>query len=74
MRRSKVIHIGAVIAAAGLFLASTGCTKLLYLSTGTSFVSGLLLGNNLTLTSVEQTCYQNGVLINCADLPEDLGQ
>ena len=71
--RSYACKIGAIAVAAGLLLASTGCNKKLTLNNGFYFVSGLLIGNVFTPTSTEQTCYENGVLVDCADLPEDLG-
>ena len=74
MRHSHTLKIGAVLLAAGLLVASTGCTKKFELVNGISFFSGLMVGINFAPTTVEQTCYENGVLVDCSELPENLGQ
>lgn len=72
MSRSSNRKFIAVVATVGLLLPCLGCARAL-ISGGTALVAGLLLGNK-NLTSVSQECYENGVLIDCADLPDGLNQ
>lgn len=74
MRRSIWRTLGVACIAAALLTASTGCNKTLVGTHAASTVVGWLLGNAFGTGNVERQCFQNGVLIDCADLPADLGQ
>ena len=74
MRFRVFKRVGIVLAAGAMVLAATGCNKLLYGTNSISIATGWLLGSAFTAGNVERVCYENGVLIDCADLPADLGQ
>ncbi|MGD8452286.1 MAG: hypothetical protein PVJ57_10750 [Phycisphaerae bacterium] len=73
MRRGTLLRVGGIVVAGALFIGGTGCRELLIGTNIASVATGWLLGNLTTSGNVERVCYQNGVLIDCADLPEDLG-
>ena len=53
-----------------LLLAGTaGCTEWLLATSVGSFAAGYLVGSSI---GGETTCYHNGVLIDCADMPAEL--
>ena len=69
MTKSKRVLIGLV--AAGLLATTSGCTPLWAASNIATLVSGLLLGN-LRVPAMQETCYRNGQLVDCATLPADV--
>ncbi|MBN2447965.1 MAG: hypothetical protein JXO22_14635 [Phycisphaerae bacterium] len=74
MKRGCVSKLGVVLLAVVLLVAGTGCDSILLASHSASFAAGWLVGNLTAATTVERQCYENGVLIDCANLPADLGQ
>lgn len=69
-----IVKFGNVLVAATLLIATAGCNEFFIFSNAASVVTGWLLGGQAAANNVERQCYQNGVLIDCADLPADLGQ
>jgi hypothetical protein len=68
MSSNRTRFITAAVASA-LLIGLAGC-DLLVGSNVTSFTVGYLLGS--ANAGNQMTCYQNGELINCADVPADL--
>lgn len=69
-----IVKCGSVLVAAALLVTTTGCSEFFIFSNAASMVTGWLLGSQAAAGNVERQCYQNGVLIDCADLPADLDQ
>ncbi len=71
-------HRGAnliTLLAAGLLLgASTGCTPWALVSNLASLGVGWALRDVTATTTTERQCYHNGVPVDCAELPSDLGE
>lgn len=74
MKRGTITKVATILLGLVLLLASTGCNRLLYATNAVSTATGWLFGGLATASNAEYQCYQNGVLIDCADLPSDLGQ
>ena len=74
MKRGYFSRLGVVLMAAVLLTIGSGCDSVLLASHGVSFAAGWLVGNMTAPTTVERQCYQDGVLIDCANLPANLGQ
>lgn len=73
MKAAKsALAIAAILAAMTL---STGCERWQALSaSASSFGLGWVLGDLAAATRAESTCYLNGELIDCADLPTNVAQ
>jgi len=63
MFRKSTIRVMAAIGLAMILASSTGCNRLVNSALG-GWVAGLLTAQ---LTG-EQTCYRNGVLVDCSEL------
>lgn len=74
MKREFVARLAVLLLVVVFLLPSVGCNRVLLGTNTVSVVAGWLLGSVATSSSVERLCYQNGELIDCADLPADLGQ
>ncbi len=74
MKRQTVAKLGTILILIALMVTTTGCNQLLWGTNTVSAVAGWLVGSYLNTGGTERLCYQNGVLIDCADLPADLGQ
>ncbi len=74
MNRGTIVKLGTVLVAIALLAATAGCDRILWGSSAASAFTGWLLGSTATAGNVERQCYQNGVLIDCAELPADLAQ
>lgn len=74
MNRGFAFRIVGALLGLGLVATSTGCTEWLAISHVGSLSAGWLLRDVTMPTTVERECYENGVLVDCADLPADLGQ
>ena len=74
MKRGTGIRVAVLLAAMFLFGSSTGCTRWLLGPHLASFGAGWLLRDAATTTTTERVCYHNGVLVDCSELPSDLGQ
>ena len=69
--RRKIWIIGiALLAPAMLLITSTGCTERLLLSNVVPLTAGWLLHDYTAPTTTETTCYRNGELIDCSELPQ----
>lgn len=53
---------------------TTGCSEGIRAVSSVSFGLGWFIRNITASSTTEEVCYQNGVLIDCSELPEDLGQ
>lgn len=69
MRRGLGIRSVAFLLAAGLVAMSSGCAEWLALSSFVSFGAGWLVRDATIQTHVIRECYQNGVQVDCDDLP-----
>lgn len=74
MKRRALVKLGPSLLDAAPLIASTDCSRLLYGTNAASAAAGWLLRSASTAGNIERLCYQNGVLIDCADLAADLGQ
>ena len=74
MRLKTFARIGTVLIVLVVLISTSGCNRLLLGTNAVSFVGGWMFGNAFGASNVERLCYENGVLIDCADLPDDLGQ
>ena len=68
---SNRVRIVAVALASALLIGLAGC-GLLLTSNAASFTAGYLLGSATVNTQPQTTCYQNGVVIDCANVPAEL--
>jgi hypothetical protein len=71
MKRAYVAKLGTIVMIAGLCAASVGCNRLLWSTNAVSAAVSWLLGSAAS-GNVTTQCYQNGVLIDCSELPADL--
>lgn len=74
MKRGIAAQVGIIVTVVALGALSTGCNRLLYGTNALSGITGWLLGSVVTATNTDRVCYENGVVIDCASLPADLGQ
>lgn len=74
MKRRIGFRVAVALLAAVLLTTGVGCRQWLVLSQTISFGAGWLLRDLTYTTTVERECYQNGVLVDCDTLPENLGQ
>lgn len=74
MKSGFAFRVTVMLLATVLISTSTGCIKWLSFSDLVSFGAGWVLRDVTMPSNVERQCYQNGVLIDCADLPTELGQ
>ena len=72
MKHGSWVRLGMMLVAGALLIGGSGCNELLARTNIGSFLTGLAFGNFISAGSVETLCYQNGVLIDCAALPENL--
>ncbi len=72
MRRNFFVRAVVLTLAAATVGASTGCHERIAAANLITLGAGWLLRDVTLTSSVERACYQNGVLIDCADLPEGL--
>ena len=73
MRRGSIARTIALAVAAITIGASVGCHERILAANLLTMGAGWLLRDVTLTTTIERECYENGVLIDCADLPEDLG-
>lgn len=74
MKRTLPARLGVVLVAITLLAATAGCIPLRLGPNTASFLTGWVLGGAATALTVDRQCYQNGVLIDCATLPANLGE
>ena len=80
MKNRSAAIFAVVLLMIGFLGITTGCNEKLALSNGITLVNqaafgiGWALGSINAPTTTERLCYQNGVQIDCADLPEEFGQ
>jgi hypothetical protein len=74
MTRGFGFRAAVVLLAVLLVAASAGCTEWLAASHLASFGAGWVLRGMSMPVTVERECYLNGTLVDCATLPDDLGQ
>jgi hypothetical protein len=71
MTRRTSTKIATLLVTVILLTGATGCVELWVASNTTSFVAGWLARGLVDATS-GTTCYRNGELIDCAELPADV--
>lgn len=74
MKRDMMRKVATLLIGAALLAGTAGCERILLGGQVVSFIAGWALGGATTPTTVERECYQNGVQIDCADLPANIGQ
>lgn len=74
MQRRVTTCLVATLMAVALLGTTTGCKEWLLGSHLASFGAGWALRDLTMPTTTETLCYRSGVLIDCADLPADLGE
>lgn len=74
MRHGTNCRIAALVSAAPLIVMSAGCLEWLMASHLASFGAGRLLRDMTTVTTTERVCYQNGLEVDCATLPDGVTQ
>ncbi len=73
MRRGNAARITVMLVAAALLSAVLGCTPWPFVSSqAIAFGLGWLARDLTGGTSSQTSCYRNGVLIDCSDLPANL--
>ena len=72
MKRGSV-RVGVVFLLAALALAGSGCVPVFWPGDVVAFAAGWLARGAVPMaSSTEITCYRNGVLIDCAEVPAEL--
>lgn len=74
MKHKTSAKLGIILIMIAFTIAGTGCDRLFWGSNALSSATGWLFGSIWTAANLETQCYQNGVRIDCADLPADLGK
>ena len=74
MKTRFITRVGILALLSALLVPSLGCNLRLWGSNTGSLITGWLLGSVANASGAEHLCYENGVLIDCADLPADLGE
>jgi hypothetical protein len=69
--KRKCVSIATVLVLAALLFSSSGCAEVLWAANVVSLATGWLT-RGLVPPMAEFTCYRNGVLVNCADVPAEL--
>lgn len=72
MRHSGIWRAAGIVLAGVLALSNTGCVEWLMTSHAAFFGAGWLMRDATIGTTTERTCFENGVLVDCATLPEDV--
>jgi hypothetical protein len=70
MKRAGRIVAGVLVLTIPLLV--TGCEPIWTAVSSVSFAAGWVARGLALPTSPEPTCYRNGVLIDCAEVPADL--
>lgn len=74
MKRNLGFRVAVVLLFGVLLGTSTGCFEWLAVSNAVSFGAGWLLRDVTIPTTVQRECYQNGVLVDCATLPDGIAR
>jgi hypothetical protein len=74
MKRGFGLRVAVLVLVGVLLGTNTGCLEWLAVTNVVSFSAGWLLRDLTIPTTVQRECYQNGVLVDCATLPDNLGQ
>ena len=71
--KRRSVRVATVCLLATLALAASGCVSVFWPGDVVAFAAGWLARGAVPVaSSTEITCYRNGVLIDCAEVPAEL--